>query len=389
MWPGEWTASTPSSRACKTTATRCAATPPPSVLSATKRRTSRPPAPTASTFSWPRENLLKSPSRKAYMQYNPLGRTGLNVSRVGFGGGGIGQVWGATTREEAVKAVHRALDLGINYFDVAPAYGDGKAEEALGIALEGRSEGVIIGTKVRVPANNLADATGAVQRSMETSLRLLKRDSVDILHVHNRFTENRGDVPNSLSADDVMGPVLKAYQAVQQAGKTRFIGLSAMDHHVPTLKTIMESGDWDTVLAYYNLLNWTAQLPPPPGAALFDNGQNILLAKKHNMGVIGIRSHAAGALTSGVDRPVPPDNDLLRQDVASAAQLGFLLDGNIKTLSQAATVFCLMNEDIHTTVPGVKNQAETEEMAGCIDLASFSEAQMTRLKELYFKGFRY
>ena len=323
------------------------------------------------------------------MQYNPLGRTGLNVSRVGFGGGGIGQVWGATTREEAVKAVHRALDLGINYFDVAPAYGDGKAEEALGIALEGRSEGVIIGTKVRVPANNLADATGAVQRSMEASLRLLKRDSVDILHVHNRFTENRGDVPNSLSGDDVMGPVLKAYQSVQQAGKTRFIGLSAMDHHVPTLKTIMESGDWDTVLAYYNLLNWTAQLTPPPGAALFDNGQNILLAKKHNMGVIGIRSHAAGALTSGVDRPVPPDNDLLRQDVASAAQLGFLLDGNIKTLSQAATVFCLMNEDIHTTVPGVKNQAETEEMAGCIDLASFSEAQMTRLKELYFKGFRY
>ena len=323
------------------------------------------------------------------MQYNPLGRTGLNVSRVGFGGGGIGQVWGATTREEAVKAVHRALDLGINYFDVAPAYGDGKAEEALGIALERRSEEVIIGTKVRVPANNLADATGAVQRSMETSLRLLKRDSVDILHVHNRFTENRGDVPNSLSADDVMGPVLKAYQAVQQAGKTRFIGLSAMDHHVPTLKTIMESGDWDTVLAYYNLLNWTAQLTPPPGAALFDNGQNILLAKKHNMGVIGIRSHAAGALTSGVDRPVPPDNDLLRQDVASAAQLGFLLDGNIKTLSQAATVFCLMNEDIHTTVPGVKNRAETEEMAGCIDLAPFSEAQMTRLKELYFKGFRY
>lgn len=323
------------------------------------------------------------------MQYNPLGRTGLNVSRVGFGGGGIGQVWGATTREEAVKAVHRALDLGINYFDVAPAYGDGKAEEALGIALEGRSEEVIIGTKVRVPANNLADATGAVQRSMETSLRLLKRDSVDILHVHNRFTENRGDVPNSLSGDDVMGPVLKAYQAVQQAGKTRFIGLSAMDHHVPTLKTIMESGDWDTVLAYYNLLNWTAHLSPPPGAALFDNGQNILLAKKHNMGVIGIRSHAAGALTSGVDRPVPPDNDLLRQDVASAAQLGFLLDGNIKTLSQAATVFCLMNEDIHTTVPGVKNRAETEEMAGCIDLAPFSEAQMTRLKELYFKGFRY
>ena len=321
------------------------------------------------------------------MQYNPLGRTGLNVSRIGFGGGGIGQVWGATTRDEAVRAVHRALDLGINYFDVAPAYGDGKAEEALGIALEGRSEEVFIGTKVRVPADNLADATGAVKRSMETSLRLLKRDSVDILHVHNRFTENRGDVPNSLSADDVTGPVLEAYQAVQQAGKTRFIGLSAMDHDVPTLNKIMDTGDWDTMLAYYNLLNQTAQSPPPPGVNLFDNGQNILLAKKHDMGVIGIRSHAAGALTSGVDRPVPPDNELLRQDVASAAQLGFLLDGNIKNLSQAATVYCLMNEDIHTTVPGVKNQAETEEMAACIDLDAFSPAQMARLGELYNKAF--
>jgi L-glyceraldehyde 3-phosphate reductase len=322
------------------------------------------------------------------MQYNSLGRTGLNVSRVGFGGGGIGQVWGATTRDEAVRAVHRALDLGINYFDVAPAYGNGKAEEALGIALEGRSEEVIIGTKVRVPGDDLANATAAVQRSMETSLRLLKRDSVDILHVHNRFTENRGDVPNSLSADDVMGPVLEAYQAVQQAGKTRFIGLSAMDHDVPTLNKIMDTGDWDTMLAYYNLLNQTAQSPPPPGVNLFDNGQNILLAKKHDMGVIGIRSHAAGALTSGVDRPVPPDNELLRQDVASAAQLGFLLDGNIKNLSQAATVYCLINEDIHTTVPGVKNVAETEEMAGCIDLTPFSPAQMTRLGELYNKGFR-
>ena len=322
------------------------------------------------------------------MQYNSLGRTGLNVSRVGFGGGGIGQVWGATTRDEAVRAVHRALDLGINYFDVAPAYGNGKAEEALGIALEGRSEEVIIGTKVRVPGDDLANATAAVQRSMETSLRLLKRDSVDILHVHNRFTENRGDVPNSLSADDVMGPVLEAYQAVQQAGKTRFIGLSAMDHDVPTLNKIMDTGDWDTMLAYYNLLNQTAQSPPPPGVNLFDNGQNILLAKKHDMGVIGIRSHAAGALTYGVDRPVPPDNELLRQDVASAAQLGFLLDGNIKNLSQAATVYCLMNEDIHTTVPGVKNVAETEEMAGCIDLTPFSPAQMTRLGELYNKGFR-
>jgi len=321
------------------------------------------------------------------MEYNSLGRTGLNVSRVGFGGGGIGEVWGATTRDEAVRAVHRALDLGINYFDVAPAYGNGKAEEALGIALEGRSEDIIIGTKVRIAAEDMGDVTDAVKSSMETSLRLLKRDSIDIVHVHNRFTEKRGETPNSLAAEDVMGPVLEAYKAVQQAGKTRFIGLSAMDHHVPTLDQILETGDWDTILAYYNLLNWTAQSSPPPGVDVFDNGQNILTAKKHNMGVIGIRSHAAGALTAAVDRPVPADNELLHRDVASAAHLGFLLDESITNLSQAALVFCLMNGDIHTTVPGVKNQAEAEEIGNCINLPHFSTTQMTRLRDLYHNGF--
>ena len=322
------------------------------------------------------------------MQYNALGRTGLNVSRIGFGGGGIGEVWGPTTRDEAVRAIHRALDLGINYFDVAPAYGDGKAEEALGIALEGRAEDVIIGTKVRIASTDMEDVTGAVTRSVETSLKLLKRDSIDILHVHKRFTEKRGETLNSLAAKDVMGAVLEAYRVTQQAGKTRFIGLSAMDHHVPTLNQIIQTGEWDTVLAYYNLLNWTAQSPTPPGIEIFDNGQNILTAKKHNMGVIGIRSHAAGALTAAVDRPVPTDNELLNQDVASAAQLGFLIDDSVSNLSQAALVFCLMNEDIHTTVPGVKNQSEAEEIAGCINLPPFSTEQLTRLQELYEKGFK-
>ena len=78
------------------------------------------------------------------MEYTQLGRTGLTVSRAGFGGGGIGQVWGATDEAEAIASVHRALDLGITFFDVAPSYGDGKAEEALGKALEGRTEPVVV-----------------------------------------------------------------------------------------------------------------------------------------------------------------------------------------------------------------------------------------------------
>ena len=321
------------------------------------------------------------------MEYAVLGRTGLRVSRVGCGGGGIGQVWGATTEAESVRAIHRALELGVNFFDVAPGYGNGKAEEVLGRALHGRQEPVIVATKVRLMAADMHDVAGAVHTSVEASLRRLQRDAVDVLHIHNRFTPRRGDLAHSLSADDALGPVLDVYQQMQRAGKTRFIGISAMEPDVPTVQRIMHSGSFDTVLAYYNLLNWTAQEPAPPGVTLWDNGQIIPLAKSLRMGIIGIRSHAAGALSQGVDRPIPPES-LLAQDTARAQTLGFLLDGPLRTLSQAAMVFCLMNRDIDTTVPGVKNVAEIEELTGCIALPPIPPHHLTRLRELYVRGFR-
>ncbi len=321
------------------------------------------------------------------MEYVSLGRTGLRVSRAGFGGGGIGQVWGPTTIDESVKAIHRALELGINFFDVAPGYGNGKAEEVLGIALEGRRDEAVVATKVRLRDDQMDDVRGAVARSVENSLRLLRMDSVDVLHVHNRFTERRGVVTDSLSAEDALGPVLDAYRLMQEMGKTRFIGISAMDHHIPAMHRILESGEYDTVLAYYNLLNTTAQDPAPPGASVIDQGQIIPLARSQNMGVIGIRSHAAGALTPQVDREVAPGT-LLARDLASAQTLDFLTDGPIKTLSQAAMVFSMMNRDIHTTVPGVKNVAEIEEIAACADLPPIPAVHLARLRELYEKGFR-
>ena len=173
------------------------------------------------------------------MEYTVLGRTGLRVSRVGCGGGGIGQVWGPTTEAESVRAIHRALELGVNFFDVAPGYGHGKAEEVLGRALHGRQEPVVVATKVRLAAEEMHDVAGAVRTSVEASLRRLRRETVDVLHVHNRFTPRRGDLPHSLSADDALGPVLDAYQQMQHTGKTRFIGISAMEPDVPTVRRIM------------------------------------------------------------------------------------------------------------------------------------------------------
>ena len=322
------------------------------------------------------------------MEHSILGRTGLSVSRAGFGGGGIGQVWGPTTEAESIRSVHRALEHGITFFDVAPAYGEGKAEEALGKALAGRSEQVVVATKVRLRTDDMDDVAGAVRRSVEASLTRLQRESVDVLHVHNRFTEHRGEAPHSITGDDVLGPVLDAYREVQRVGKTRFIGLSAMDHHVPTMHRLIDSGEYDTVLAYYNLLNTTAQLSKPLGAEVFDNGQIIPRARSQGMGIIGIRSHAAGALTPALDRPPAPGDALMEADLRKADMLDFLLDGPIESLSQAAMVFSLMNADIDTTVPGVKNAAEAEEIARCADLPPIPGAHLQHLQQLYEQDFR-
>lgn len=86
------------------------------------------------------------------MEYTTLGRTGLRVSSVGFGGGGVGQVWGPTSEAESIRATHRALELGVNFFDMAPGYGQGTAEAVLSRALQGRPEPVVVATKVRLAA---------------------------------------------------------------------------------------------------------------------------------------------------------------------------------------------------------------------------------------------
>jgi hypothetical protein len=113
------------------------------------------------------------------MEYAVLGRTGLRVSRVGCGGGGIGQVWGPTTEAESVWTIYRAPELGVNFFDVAPGYGHGKAEEVLG-ACPARAPGAgSHGHQGAAGSSGDARCGGAVRTSVETSLRRLRREIVE------------------------------------------------------------------------------------------------------------------------------------------------------------------------------------------------------------------
>src|SRR3989304_2000666 len=114
------------------------------------------------------------------MEHRELGRTGLAVSLLGFGcgdGGGLLAV--------GERAVARAVELGVNYFDTAPLYGDGRSEEHLGQVLRALRPAVYVGTKVRLAPAELGNVPGAIARSLEASLRRLGLERVDLLQLHN------------------------------------------------------------------------------------------------------------------------------------------------------------------------------------------------------------
>lgn len=338
------------------------------------------------------------------MKYRTLGRTGLVVSEVGFGGGGIGYVWGPTTDAEAIRSVHRAMELGVNFYDVAPGYGNGKAEELLGQAVQGRRGEILITTKVSIPAQELGDIRGYTLRSVDESLRRLRTDYLDILLVHNSITSRRGAViRNAITSADALA-MADAFKELQRAGKVRYIGFTAWRCNRNELTKLIESGVFDILQTEYNILNQSAQTAPPPSVDrvdvatfeaqgqelpdyfLVDQCQTIPLAKAHNMGVIGIRPLLAGFLTEGLDRPLDPAPHVERM-LRRVQSLEFLKQKSRRTLSQAAFIFCLMNPDIATIIPGVKNTSEIEEAAACSGARPLSKADLARIAELYQRDF--
>src|SRR5690242_9280942 len=156
------------------------------------------------------------------MEKRKFGRSGLSVSVLTFGCGAVGGLMSRGAPADQERAVARALEAGINHFDTAPLYGDGASEENLGRVLTALKPNVIVSTKVRLPAErNMA----AIATSLETSLKRLRRDHVDLFQLHNAIGTPEGQ---TLSADEVLNDVVPAFKRLRDQGKTRFIGFTAI-----------------------------------------------------------------------------------------------------------------------------------------------------------------
>jgi aryl-alcohol dehydrogenase-like predicted oxidoreductase len=182
------------------------------------------------------------------MQTRLLGRTGLRVSEIGFGGAPAGianylEPWdpaGAGETESLVAAIHRALDLGLNYFDTAPGYGDGAGEALFGRALAGRRDRASLATKT-----GARDAEG-IRRSVEASLRRLQTDVIDVLQFHG------GWYPPE-DVERILGEGLPSYQALRDQGKIRFLGFTA-EGPSGGVSQLIATDAFDVLQVRYNLL---------------------------------------------------------------------------------------------------------------------------------------
>src|SRR6266480_631386 len=229
------------------------------------------------------------------MEMRNFGRTGLRISILGFGCGAVGglMVRGAPADQE--RAIARALEAGVNYFDTAVQYGDGESEKNLGRALgKLKPERAIVGTKVRLPAADFGRIDEAIAKSLEGSLRRL-----DIFHLHNSITVEGGG--ESLGVRQVLDQVVPAFERMRERGMIRFLGITAVGD-TAALRQVIDARVIDSAQVTYNMLNPSAGAALPPRYPAQDYGLLLDHTRAAGVGVIGIRVLAGGALSGSAER---------------------------------------------------------------------------------------
>ena len=313
------------------------------------------------------------------MEQRILGRTGASVSVLGFGCGAVGglMVRGAPADQE--RAVARALEAGINYFDTAPSYGNGASEENLGRVLKGLNPEIFLSTKFTVLPEHRKNLADGIAQSLEQSLRRLGRDHIDLLQLHNRIASGGSDRP--LEASMVLQQVVPVLEDLRKQGKIRFFGITALGD-TRALHQVVDAGAFDTAQICHNLLNPSATTALQANFPAQDFEKLAIRAHAAGMGTIGIRVLAGGAL-SGLETRHPIGADSVdpiasgpdyRADAARAhAFQALVAAGYARSLIEAALRFAFASEAMTTVLVGTSTLDQLETA-----IASANKGPMTR-----------
>ena len=317
------------------------------------------------------------------MIHRTLGRSGIRISGMGLGCWAIGGPyvtedgnpcgWGDVDDAESIRAIHRALEMGVTFFDTAECYGAGHSEKVLGEALEGRRGQVVIASKF---GHNVDEqkrqATGSdpsiehLNRSCETSLKRLRTDYLDVLQFHL----------GGYDADKV-DPLIEALEKLVEAGKVRCYGWSTDD---PARAAAFARGKHCSVVQQQ--LN------------IFEgNEQTLALAERENLASINRGPLAKGILTAKFTRGTQlPDNDVrhnwdtregaIAQAIDTASAIREVLTSDGRTPAQGAIGWLWARSAVTVPIPGFKTVAQVEDNAGALEQGPLNESQMRQIEEL-------
>ena len=320
------------------------------------------------------------------MQYNMLGQL-FEVSAYTLGGGGIGQVWGETSREEAVATVREAYDAGITLFDMAPLYGNGEAERVMGLAFpDGYPADVRLTTKCMVGAIAPEEIEARLVNSLTESCERLGRDYVDVFVLHGyvipdgwQDTIRPRALPHiAVEYSTYRDVVIPVFESLIASGRIGAFGITAASTQVPNLAAIRGTPRPGLVQCITNVLDSpgsmaiTTETPAPREVAR--------IAQEQGLGVMGIRAVAAGALTAEVDRAVKPDSGEAIDFVRAEPFRRLASDMNTSAAALAHR-YALSMPGVDTVVLGVKNRQELQECLQAEALPRFTEDEMKTIEE--------
>jgi L-galactose dehydrogenase/L-glyceraldehyde 3-phosphate reductase len=321
------------------------------------------------------------------MKYRDFGSTGLKMSEVVFGGGFVGGIIIHADDDTRRRAIRRALDAGVNWIDTAPMYGQGKSEEALGWLLDEIDDEPILSTKVSLQTDNLDDIQGQVEASLEQSLSRLKRQSVDLLQLHNPIREAAGG--GAVGVDDVLRKdgAGDALRRMQDQGLTKHIGLTALGES-SAVRRVIASERFASAQVYYNMINPSAALPAGQRLPGHDYSGVIDACVAHGVAVMAIRIFAAGVLATDVrhgrEIVIGDDSEIVDEEArahAALAALG-LTDSGVTphgTRAQTALRYVLANNDISGAVFGLAELSHLEEIIAAAEMGPLPDDALAQL----------
>lgn len=320
------------------------------------------------------------------MEQTNFGRTDLSVSRLTFGCGAVGGLMTKGEAKDQDRAVAWARDNGINFFDTAPSYGNGASETNLGRALAGNTDGIIVSSKVGLPAVELADVARTVESSLHDSLRRLQLDHIDLFQLHN--TVGQSDRYGMLNADQILDELLPVFEKLRDAGKTRYLGFTAKGN-VAQLHKLIESNRFDSAQIFYNLLVPSAGEKTPADYPAEDYKQLLHKAAAHGVGAIGVRVLAGGALSGSEERhplgmeqvaPIGSDTDYAT-DVQRALRFSPLIEEGIaESLPELAIRYAISNPVLPTTEIGIATLAQLQQAAEAVNRGPLAVEALERVR---------